>query len=740
MNKEKEIEKINQCISELVYDKVALRKAYNYYHGVRDAEQFRHLEENYGVGVPTSVMFTPLMKKHIDVLVGEYLELEPDMKVTCKDDETCSKIQRDKQLKIDAEVYKYIQKYLQNAIINILLGTQQPTNDPFLEKELERIKNDIENSYESDYEIAAQNIIEYIKHHRDLDLKNKLRELLIDLFVGGTIYWRTKPSGGKDNLRFDVLNPLDTFIERNPNSFFLNKSRRAVIRRWLTKVEILEEFGEDLSDEAVNKIEDYFSDTNNHSWNDQYVIIPTSDTSILEDGQRKPSPGILAGLEIHPVYPYDKMNEDNWSASRRLVPVYECQWIEFDRKKNRSILHEGVKIGNEIYITNGEPDYYIRSKTNPRSCQLNINGLFFNDKNGQPFSLIASTIDLQDRMDLLIACRDNLIASAGTVGDWIDLAALPAALGVEMPERVMKWLAYKKNGVALYDSSQEGGQLINTSFNGFDDTVKAQSIQAIQIAIEAIEAQASAISGVYPQKLGQIQEREAASNVKVGIHQSSLVTKQYFYMMDLVQREVFYDLLNLSKVVFKNGLTGTIILGDRLVKTFTALPEHFTMTDFDIHLADSSESYQMMQESKQLNFELIKANQVDAEMAFGIMTAKNATQLKQRLSNAIQNKKAENNMINQLQQQVQQYDSQIKQDQKTISDLQNEIKRLQSQVEANNQAKIQLDAKRVEIEEKEARDKKDYNDKLIEVKEKQLDAEMMQMWDGNPYNNQIRDV
>lgn len=211
-------------------------------------------------------------------------------------------------------------------------------------------------------------------------------------------------------------------------------------------------------------------------------------------------------------------------------------------------------------------------------------------------------------------------------------------------------------------------------------------------------------------------------------------------MMDLVQREIFYDLLNLSKVVFKNGLTGTIILGDRLVKTFTALPEHFTMTDFDIHLADSSESYQMMQESKQLNFELIKANQVDAEMALGIMTAKNATQLKKRLDQAIKAKKAENNMMQQLEQQVQQYDSQIKQDQKTISDLQNEIKRLQSQVEANNQAKLQLDAKRVEIEEKEARDKKDFNDKSIEVKEKQLEAEMMQMWDGNPYNNEIRNV
>ena len=80
-------------------------------------------------------------------------------------------------------------------------------------------------------------------------------------------------------------------------------------------------------------------------------------------------------------------------------------------------MHEGTKIGNDIYITNGEPDYYIRSKSDPRSCQLNINGLFFNDKNGQPFSLIASTISLQDQYDLMLYSRDALIASTGTIGD-----------------------------------------------------------------------------------------------------------------------------------------------------------------------------------------------------------------------------------------------------------------------------------------------------------------------------------
>ena len=74
--------------------------------------------------------------------------------------------------------------------------------------------------------------------------------------------------------------------------------------------------------------------------------------------------------------------------------------------------------------------------------------MFFNDKNGQPFSLIQATMGLQDRYDLLTYYRDNLIATSGTIGDWVDAASLPDFLGVEMPERIQKWIAYKKNGIA----------------------------------------------------------------------------------------------------------------------------------------------------------------------------------------------------------------------------------------------------------------------------------------------------
>lgn len=734
MKNQKEIEKINNCIARLVYDKSTLKKAYNYYHCVRDSEQFKHIEENFGVGVPTSVEFTPLIKKHIDVLVGEYLELDPDLQVTCKDEKTVSNIMRDKKLKVDQELYTFLQRYLQNSIVNILLNNQQPVNDPFIEKEMQKIQENVEKNFISEYELAAQNILSYIKHSRDIDLKNKMRELFTDLLITGTCYYRVKPTGDKHNIQFEVLNPLDTFIERNHNNFYLNKSLRSVIRRYMTPEQILAEFGDELTTEAKSQLK---NDQVPSGVEGEYRYVHVPETLVYNEDSKKaviakiPSAGILGGLEVSPVLPYDS---DVTNMHDSTITVYECEWIEWDG--NKMVKHEGVKIGEEIYICRGDVDV-IRSMSNPKECTLSVNGMFFSDKNGQPFSLIVNTMAMQDKYDILQFYRDNLIASSGTIGDWIDLAHVPAVLGVELPERLQKWLAYKKNGLALFDSSQDGANIINTTFNGYDDTIKAQSIQAIQMAIDSIEANASAMTGVFPEKLGGIQERDAVSNVKVGLRYSTLLTKQYFAAMDLMFKEVNYDCLNMAKKVYKNGITGNIVLGPKMVKIFTALPEYYTITDFDVHIQDSTETFQTKQEIKALNTELIKAGLVDVDQVVNIATAKNITELKDYIEKSMAAKKAENDMTSQLQQQVEQLNQQIAQYEQQIGEYNNQIKQLQSQVENNNNAKLELEKQKIAIEDREVRDKKDYNDKQIEVKMKQLEAELIQLNDGNPYNDII---
>lgn len=431
MSNKREIELINKAIRELVYDKEHIRKAYQYYHCKRDAEQFRNLEENYGIGTPTSVEFTPLIKKHIDVLVGQYLGLEQDLKITCKDADTVSNIVREKQLKIQQSVHDYLKKYIVNNIVGAILDNKEVTNDPYVEKELQKIKDNVESNFISEYEIAGQNILQYIKQSRNIDLKNKLRLIFVDLLVAGVAYYRTKVTDSKTNINFERLNPLDTFIDRNPDSNYINDSRRVVVRKYMTKESILYEYGEDMTAEAIKELDEMI---------DKGV---SNDTHFIHVG---PAPvkdvprtgvvhGILGGLEAIPSAGYEKAEN---TYNRNVVVVYEVEWLQYNKEEKRLERYEGVRIGESIYITRGKSEYVSRSLDAPGKCGLSVNGLFFLDTNGEPFSLIINTLTLQDRYDMLLFYRDNLIANSGTVGDWLDIANLPTLLGEELPERIQK--------------------------------------------------------------------------------------------------------------------------------------------------------------------------------------------------------------------------------------------------------------------------------------------------------------
>jgi hypothetical protein len=143
--------------------------------------------------------------------------------------------------------------------------------------------------------------------------------------------------------------------------------------------------------------------------------------------------------------------------------------------------YSAVKIGEEIYIIRGKDKNVIRTKDAPDKATLSINGVWFNNRGSEHYSMVINCMVLQDKYDVLCFYRDNLIASSGTVGDFINLPTLPTILGNTLAERLMKWKAYKKEGFALMDTSQEGqlstGQApLNTLVNGFDDTIKADAV------------------------------------------------------------------------------------------------------------------------------------------------------------------------------------------------------------------------------------------------------------------------
>ena len=738
MNQEEIIRRIDETISDLVYEKVSLMKAYNYYNCKRDPDQFRHLEMNYGIGTPTQIEFIPLVRKHIDALVGEYTSITTKPKISCKDEQTLSNIMRDKDVKIKSEVFNFYKQKLTNEIFKTFSVDQQQQqqqsqpNDPLIQMQLKKLMDDLQLNFVSDYEIAAQNLVQYIMQSRDIDFDTKKSIIAKDMYITGTSYFKINKSKNKDSFNIEVLNPLHTFIDKNPNSIYLKNSYRSVVRRYMNKIEILSKYGHLMSSNAVSEVKNV--DVGAGTTTNTYYVRST-------DVHGNPATnGIVAGLEVTPGIPSDK---HDINVNMRLLEVLEVEWLDVEKegKDFTTYRYEGIRINGNIYIPIGkvEEEDCVRSISEPSETALTVNGMFFSDRNSQPFSLVLATSNLQDKYDILHFYRDNLIASSGTKGDWLDVSVLPTFLGADITERLQKFIAYKKQmGLALIDTSQEGRAFNNnTTFSGYDDTLQAGLMQAFDYAIQSIENTCSSITGVTRERLGGIEQKDAVTNVQVGVKMSAIITRQYSQILDTLVKEILTDSLNVAKSVFKNGVKGVLVLGENLQKVFTALPEHYTLTDFDIHINDSSEMLKDVETIKQFTQALVQAQIVDAETAVDAIDAKSMTELKTSVKNSMKKKQEEQGQVSQLSQQLEQAKQQIQ-------ELQKQLQQAGQQVQQVDQAKMQHEAemknKELELAWFEAKNDKKFKDDTVQQKREQVQAEVAQLYDSNPRNDEIKNV
>lgn len=243
------------------------------------------------------------------------------------------------------------------------------------------------------------------------------------------------------------------------------------------------------------------------------------------------------------------------------------------------------------------------------------------------------------------------------------------------------------------------------------------------------------ITGVFREKLGGIEQKDAVSNVQVGVRQSGYITKQYYQIMDLMTREMLIDILNLAKVVYKDGITGTLILGDRLNKIFTALPEYYTITDHDVNIADSAEILKEQELIKQLSMELTKNNMLDPETLIEIATATGLTRMKEDVKLSLGKRRQETSQVGQL-------DQATKQLQEELKKATQESQQLQQQVKQLNAEKIRLEQDRLQFEKDlewfKARDESEFNKAKLEADEKRVQLEGIQLLDDNKHNDEIR--
>lgn len=329
---------------------------------------------------------------------------------------------------------------------------------------------------------------------------------------------------------------------------------------------------------------------------------------------------------------------------------------------------EGYRIGDDMYIGIQPIEYQHISADNPNSQKLPYTGVVYNNTNSKPRSLVSMMKPLQ-YMYIVVWYRLELALSRdkGKVA-VMDITQIPKSMNID----VNKWMHYLSAlGVAFINPYDEGWDIPGreggkpSQFNqlsSWDLTMSNVIAEYIQL-MQKIEDMVAKLTGITPQRQGQIAASELVSNANTAVNMSYHITEPWFWNHNQVKRRVLTMLLNTSKAAWKDNKRYLNYILDDATRAFVQLSDNFFYEDMDIFVDDSTKNQQYIDQLKQL---LQPAMQNGASLLdiAEIITLDNMSMIKNRLE------EIEQKRMEQMQQQ-QQAEQQARQQ---MAEQQNQLK------------------------------------------------------------------
>jgi hypothetical protein len=453
------------------------------------------------------------------------------------------------------------------------------------------------------------------------------------LIAGEEVYWV-----GIENAEVAMrrVNPVNLTVILDGDTTFVDDAIAVVEERMLAINTILDEYGDILSKDDVDKLENYTRGTFG-SFNTAGGFEPQFD---VVNGQNA-----FAG--ITPTNAYNGNNSNNYSIRvtrvewKSMKKIGELTWTDEDGAPQTEIVDEvfntrvfkeafpdakvewywineaweGVKIGLDIFTDIKAKPNQRRRLDNPYFCRLGYTGFIYEATNSQSVSLIDRLKPYQYLYDIISYRLEIAFASDQGKKFIMDLAQIPESHGIDID----RWLYYlKEMNIAFINSFEEGkkgsatGQLAN-KFNQFQaiDLSLSQSIQQYINMLDYIKTQVAFVSGVTPQRLGAINNSELVGNVERSVNQSSLITEYLYEGHAEVKRRAYTAMIEVAKICYKKGLAAQYVLDDMGLEMLTLEENEFENSEFNVFVTNNTKDLELKAKLDQLVQVALQSEKVD---------------------------------------------------------------------------------------------------------------------------------
>ena len=724
------INRLDYFIGHYIYDKSDISKARGYYNGYRSNDDYFFLTDNYGLGNAHDLKFSPTTKTRVNILAGLLASQTLETQVMSIDRDTISKEDLEEK-----EIYGKLKVKAINELVNDPnLETEEDLSKAYDEKEKE-IKD---YNFISSYQKAGQDIVNFFLNSHSYNLLDFRNELFLDLMIAGEVVYKEDEVIKNEYPTNKKMMAEDTFFFKEKGSKDIGTSDAIVNRQFLTKLQVIMLLGHHMT-EADKK--DFLRDKAVNYTKGETVI--TFENINSENGDFYMSQDLynetymyLSDMVVlyHVEYKETKdISFDDVSFNEKLLNLIKGKKNK-KKKISKEFRYSGYRIGTRYHINVGLDKDAKRNVLNPRKVEFTYKGISFNDFKKKTNSIVADLFDIQDMIDIMLFHRNNLVANSGVNGSRIDAAAIPAFLGDDMMERLMKFNALSKQGTQVFDGSQPGAEKFQ-HYGDFHNAITGDAINALNAIIQQLESQADMAAGINANMRGITEQREAVSNVKTGITMISYATKHYYTAIDYLFEKTLISLLDNLKEAFPTGFSGTYYKAGNK-KSFNAAPQHYRSSLFLVAVKRDDTDVIQLEKLKGMINELAVNTVIDPKNLILSQMATSKQEVQDLAIKAFEIAEKKNDIVGKLEQQLAQQEEGIK-------GLQDQNKKLQSSLDTLSKKNLDIELKKILLKEKELnaeisfkRDKliddKDIEEKKIEQIEKRTNLEREQIIAGGP--------
>ena len=672
---------------------------YNLYNSIFDEKDFKRITNPFKVddGFPATPQDFNIIRPKVDLLIGEETKRPMNFRVVRTSQEATSELM-DKEKEM---LMQYLMAQLTSKMGEEEAAQFQQQLESGEIMPPEAIAKYMSKDYKHVVENTAYHTLTYLREKLSLD--NEFIKGWKDALIAGREYYYVGIMN--DEPYMECVNPVEFSFEEAPDLEFVEDASWCCRRMKLPLATLYDRYYNKLEEKDLNKLTEMLTGRPSNDLGDRGPVddfgggiqMHIYDNPMMDQKTRS-SINVYhcCWKSFKKIFYVTYMDETGTPQVEIADETYKKTGMELDVTPDWIVeVWEGYRAGSDLYFGIQPIEYQHVSIDNPNSQKLPYTGAVYSNRNSKPRSLVSILRPLQYMYIVLWYRLEMAIArDKGKVVN-MDITQIPKSMNIT-PERWMHYLS--SVGVNFINPYEEGWNVPGreggkpATFNqitALDLTMSNVIAEYIQL-MDKIEQLAGTISGITEQREGAISSSELVGNVERSVVQSSHITEPLFWVHNQCKRHALNMLLDTAKGAWQQtGKKKLSYIFDNGERAYIDIQDKFFYEDMDVFVSDTSKDMENIQKLQQL-IQPAMQNGASLLEAAEVLTNDNFNIIKQKLKEMQERQERMQQQAQEAEQQqamqLQQMQNEQREQELMLEEAKMELERYK--IDADNQTKI----------------------------------------------------